>query len=873
MDTALSPAAVLAENEALALRCDAVSAAAAGTIAWLQDAAAVVKEAGPALQRDVRREALRARKLAQAARRPMCVAVFGPSQQGKSYLIASLARAGTTPTTIRFGDELRLFNRDINPDGGKESTGLVTRFTARKVTGLPGMPVVCRMLSETDIVKILANAFMEDFDRDTVQPLEPAAIDATLARLRGKAAPAAVGRLDGDAVYDLFEYFERYFLNHPCHLALKPGAWREMEALAPCLGTADRAALYGLLWNETPTFTAIALKLISALEQLDFPEEVCCPMQAVEPKVSSIIDVETMATLGKVDGDPVPVATRAGRQAQLPRVVLTALVAELQLQLDDKPFDFFDHTDLLDFPGARGREKYNAAKAEEVSREDLFLLLRRGKVAYLYQRYLAEQELTSMLLCLKPSNQEVRTVPAMVREWVDSTHGATPEARQGRDIALFLIYTMFDMEFEVKGGAADSVERWSTRLKTTIFEYLGLGHDWPAAWTPGRPFTNTFWLRNPEVVNEGLLDYDEARRELAFRNPVRMAELRGNFLANADVQKHFSNPAHAWDAGMALNDGGIGYIAQQLRPVCNPALKRQQVQAQLAGLSSRLVTRLEPYFVSDDKAAELAKRMAEARAVVGQLIACAQAQAFGRLLRGLQVQPDHLAELFRRQLLTAPAPIGAGLQRDIGMEEVFGDDVFGQEAMPEPARAAGPRDLAEMLATLAVETWLEGMDALAARTDVAESLRIDRNGMAMLVGQLAAGARRVGLTERIAGRIRAEAFTEAMAHRLLKPVMLAERAINDFVTWMDFDTMPEAARPRAGREQRPVFLRPPPPPGDMPALSETPLPYEARFYMDWARSFAQLVEDNIRGASGLGEHEALNKSLGQLLGQFRAAVG
>ena len=24
----------------------------------------------------------------------------------------------------------------------------------------------------------------------------------------------------------LFEYFERYFLNHPTHLALKPGAWR-----------------------------------------------------------------------------------------------------------------------------------------------------------------------------------------------------------------------------------------------------------------------------------------------------------------------------------------------------------------------------------------------------------------------------------------------------------------------------------------------------------------------------------------------------------------------------------------------------------------------------------------------------------------------
>ncbi|MFM7415442.1 MAG: virulence factor SrfC family protein, partial [Alphaproteobacteria bacterium] len=147
-----------AENEALAKSCDAVADAAHGAIEWIAQAGDVVREEGPALARDFRREGLCARKLANAARRPMCVSVFGPSQQGKSYLIASLARKEGKPTTIRFGEALRGFNRDINPDGGKESTGLVTRFTTRPVNGLPGMPVVCRMLSETDIVKIMANA-------------------------------------------------------------------------------------------------------------------------------------------------------------------------------------------------------------------------------------------------------------------------------------------------------------------------------------------------------------------------------------------------------------------------------------------------------------------------------------------------------------------------------------------------------------------------------------------------------------------------------------------------------------------------------------------------------------------------------------------
>lgn len=871
-----------AENEALAQRCDAVADTAQDAIEWLSQANDLVREEGPALARDFRRDGLRARKLANAARRPMCVSVFGPSQQGKSYLIASLARKEGKPTTIRFGDELRGFNRDINPDGGKESTGLVTRFTTRPVTGLPGMPVVCRMLSETDIVKIMANAFMEDFDRDTVVPLEGAVIEASIAKLRTKAAAAPVGRLNEDDIYDLFEYFERYFLNHPTHLALKPGAWREIESLAPRLAIADRVELYGLLWNNTPTMTATALKLIQALAQLDFPEEACCPLLAVEPKAQSIIDVETMSHLGRGDGDPVPVATRAGRRTELPRAVLTAVVAELQLQLEDKPFDFFDYTDLLDFPGARAREKYNAAKAEEVAQTDLFMLLRRGKVAYLYQRYLAEQELTSMLLCLKHSNQEVRTVPAMVRNWIDSTHGATPGARKGQDVALFLVLTMFDMEFEIKGGAEDNVERWSTRLKTTIFEFLGLGHDWPSEWVPGQPFNNTFWLRNPEVMNKGLLDYDGVGREIGFRDLERVGLLKANFLANLDVQKHFGNPERAWEAGMALNDGGIGYLSEKLRPVCNPALKRYQVQGQLGDLAKRMVGRIEGYHVSGDLDAELAKRRAEARLVGRQLLACAEAQAFGLLLRELQVQGETLAELFRRQQLAAaetPSAVTAPVGRKTTARELrnefealFQDDPT--PAAPVEEAEEGPRDQADLFAEAAVAEWLQNMHRFAARTDSPELFRMDREAIATLVAQLAAGARRLKLRENIASRMRTEAaYNESMANRLLKPVMIAERAINDFVTWMDFEKLPTEVRPKAGRDGRSIFIRPAAPLDDMPKLSETPMAYDAAFYVDWAVAFVRLVEDNVRGAGGATVDEKYNVRLGSLLSGLRKAAG
>jgi hypothetical protein len=871
---------VVPENEALAKACETVAETATAAIAWIGEAGDLVREEAPAMVRDFRREAIRARKLAAAARRPMCVSVFGPSQQGKSYLIASLARKDKNPAMIRFGEELRGFNRDINPDGGKESTGLVTRFSIRPIVGLPGMPVACRMLSQTDIVKIMANAFMEDFDRDTVVQLEPDVIDAALAKARGKAAAAPVDRLTEDDVYDLYEYFERYFRNHPCHVALKPGSWREIEALAPRLAVADRVELFGLLWNQTPTMTRVATKLVTALAALDHPAEAFAPMAALEPKAKSIIDVETMHGLDKDDGDRIPVATSEGRRAEIGRAVLTAIVAELQLQLADKPFDFFDHTDLLDFPGARSREKYNAARAEATAAENLFMLFRRGKVAYLYQRYLAEQELTSMLLCLKDSNQEVRSVPSMVKDWVDATHGATPQARQGQDTALFLVLTMFDKEFVTKGGVSgDTVEHWSIRFDTTIKQYLALDHDWPREWTPGKAFNNAFWLRNPEVFDKGLLDYDDARRELAFREPERLAKLRANFLQNADVQAHFADPGLAWDAAMKLNDGGIGLIAERLGPVCNPALKRRQVQAQLKDLAARLAQRLEPYHVSADLDAELQKRRAEARKAGRQLLACAEAQAFGLMLRALQVEPETLADLFRRQTLEGAsgpaavvAPVGARVAskslRD-DFEALFDGDPATPDSVPAPAET-GPRDTADLLASAAVVEWIEGMHRFAARADTPELFRIDHENAAVITAQLAAASRRLKLRETIAERMRMGAgYHERLTDRMIKPVMIAERAINDFVAWLGFDMKTEADRPKAGRDQHPVFKRGPAA-ETLPALSETPLAYDAAYYLDWATAFVRLVEDNVRESGGATVDIAANARLGQMLARLRS---
>lgn len=877
---AAAPQSLAPEDAALASRARAVAATAAEAIGWIEANAGRLKEDRARLARDLRRAAGRARKLAIAAERPMCVSVFGPSQAGKSYLISALARRGTEPVRAVFGTETRDFLEEINPAGGKESTGLVTRFTIRPQPSLPGLPVAVRLLSATDIVKILGNSFMEDFNRDQVAPLPVAARAELLAKLAARAAPAAQPGLSEDEVWDLQEYFSARFGGHPVFRELGADFWREAAALAPRLALADRAELFGLLWNGLPAFTEVARKLFEALGALGHAEDAFLPIEALVPREASVIDVATLGGLaGGAAHPPVQVGTQAGARATLERPVITALIAELRLAIADRPWDFFDHTDLLDFPGARSREVLSDPEAYTADRSRVTALFIRGKVAYLYQRYLAEQEITAMLLCLVSGNQEVRTLPGMVKEWIDETHGRSAAERARLPTSLFLVLTKFDLMFETKKGmeGVSDTARWSIAVETTLNAFLGLEFKWHADWHPGRPFDNVFWLRNPNLPNKGLMDYDESFRELAVRESERgrIGRLREGFLANEDVARHFADPPLKWDSAMRLNDGGISLLAERLAPVSNPALKRGQVAARLDELGQAMAARLEPYFHTGDLEAELKKRRDAARNASLRLLQhTVPAQRFGAMLREWTVAPDQLADLFYRVQLRPPpedglaAPIGAAVDGG-GLANEFLEALG--DAPPPAAVAAAPRDMAAQFADAAFAEWAERVQGFADGTEAESWFRLDKASAATLVAELLLAARRLDLRGALAQQIRADlAFVKGVNERLMRPAMLAADAIGGFVAAIGFDAWPEDRRPKAGREQRPIF-RPRAADEEAPALGPAAEAWDAAFTLDWVTGFVRLVEDNVRGTDADAVDVAANAALGRMLSTLKAA--
>jgi hypothetical protein len=847
---------------------------------WLDQNAERVRQEKAGLTKEFRRLSTQARRLEQAAQRPMCVGVFGPSQSGKSYLISALARKGMAPLLADFAGQTIDFIRDINPEGGRESTGLVTRFTLQPAAGAtPAAPVQMRLLTQTDLVKILGNTYYADCDHSEDELLTQAQLTELLEKLTPAAQPQPVDPLTVEDVFDLQTYFERYFKGQERVRLLRHGYWEQAAQLAPRLNIQERAKLFGVIWGGVDAFSQLYTRLYNGLRGLNFASDAYAGLEALLPRDQSIIDVQTLKGLGAGGGEALTLVGADGARVTLPRNEVTALIAELRIVISEQPWDFFQHTDLLDFPGARSRELIKDLPAFLETGDALRSLFLRGKVAYLFERYCAEQELTSMLLCIGPSNQEVKSLPEMVYEWISTTHGTTPEQRAQQPNALFLVLTKFDMEFEEKAGERSPESRWITRLESSLLNFFGKQHEWPRQWDTQGPFRNSFWLRNPNFKAKNIFDYDEEGREIGVRpgERKRIALFKEAFLKDKVASAHFADPEQAWEAGFALNDGGISYLAEHLRPLCNPELKHQQLAGQVTRLREQMVERISHYYVSDNPELEIEKRRTAAQQVAGNLIDCAGEQRFGELMRALQADGSELEDIYYRietrlpdekQAIGAPT-IGAAVNT-AQMKVLLG---LGGDAAADAA-AAPRKDDAALFAREAVAEWMRDLHDLSGNKSLCEYYRVPESSMSDFIKELIAGAQRLKLEERIEALVRqVTGFRMKFEQIVALPARLTANLLNNYVDFLGYDALAPEQRPTLALESGPRPLFPPRTvPRGGPQLGEQQSTYDQDYYTDWIRAFLDLVERNARNRAGRDIDLAANQRLGDLLTRLRSAA-
>lgn len=871
------------EDQRLVGQCEAGLAALERADEWIRANPHTVGSSGEALLRESKRLARALRREAATAARKMCVGVFGPSQSGKSYLISALAQDRDGSLLAALGDESADFIRDINPAGGKESTGLVTRFTLTPNDAPAAFPVRLRLLSELDIVKILTNTYYADCRR--LAPPDGEAIAARLEALARKISPDAPWRapFDEDDMADLKDYVTGNFRADAVVQKLETLYWPKAIRLAGRLAPEDRAALFELLWDEAKPFTGLYLRLRAVLDALGHPDEAFCGKEALLPRERSIIDVDTLRGLGEDEEDTLEMVTRGGAAARVGRAEAAALTAELAIAMRHKPDDFFEHTNLLDFPGYRSRLKTEDVDRELQKPDQLRQFFLRGKVAYLFERYKADLELTSMLLCIGPSNQEVQDLPAVINEWVSDAAGKTPELREGRRTTLFLVLTKFDMEFEKKKGAMDDESRWSNRLRASLLDFFGKQHDWPERWTPERAFDNVFWLRNPKFRWEAVIAFD-GERESGIRpeQEAYVEDMKAKFLNTPEVRRHFADPEAAWDAAFALNDGGVAFLRRHLRPVCDPAIKRRQVADRVADNLRPFVEHLRRFHRVDDKAALRERQRGIGMRLARVLALAAQNQRFGELLRAMLVH-DHdvyglsyeVEDRLSRQAPLARASMGSAASAEDIMADLFGD--MSPPSMPETEPdESGPLDEAAAFAELVVGFWIERLNALASDATLQRYFGLNSDDFGQLTHELIQGMSRLGLEKAMAQAVReVSGYRNLRRDRLVwRQASTAAYCVNAFVDWLGFNPalVPESGRViRLAGRTRTLFAQRPDPEG-YPALAAEPLPFDKQYYTDWLAALVHLIEGNADYEDGRIFDPEQNARLGELIDTLNPAA-
>ncbi len=630
-----------------------------------------------------------AESITKVSQHPMTLGVFGESQSGKSYLVNELARGDNEHLSIILGNTTVDFLEKINPPGGRESTSLVTRFSRIEHDAPDAeFPIGIGLLSQTDLLKIMVNGFAyECADGQTM--VDSSEFQQSLEDLSSKPdAPECLL-----STYDVYEV-ESYIVNElarPYFTSLSElGFWDSFREVILRKSFDIQVDYLSWLWARTGAATNLYKKLADSVRKLN-SENLWVEIAGLLPRNMSILDVENLKKyLRSFEDDTIRVMTPDGRKASVSRSLLCALTGELMLQTPkEKSAPFMEFCDILDFPGARSRgAAYSAEQLDAApkSPEDIDFLAEvflRGKIAYLFDKYVEIRDINALALCCPPGNPTALSLPQLMSKWIRLTHGSTPTERQNKPVCLYAVFTKFDDTLVKKEGDKDpsSPVRWESRLESGFEKAFGkVGRssleNWTVKWDVRGPFANCFWIRNPNV-DQVIFDKKDDSEVLREGYDQWLDSLKPHYLSNPYVKAHFADVERSWREVTTACSTGVQYLIESLGAGLHPDQKSSMLNENLERIFENIDKLTSPFRVDnvsvenarlegEQRAKELDEREYEAP-VFGQIV-----QRF--LIREKQVEMA-FDEAYKRAIVqpgpTSPdgysqhqaSPVGGGLRR------------------------------------------------------------------------------------------------------------------------------------------------------------------------------------------------------------------
>jgi hypothetical protein len=555
------------------------------------------------------------------------MALFGASQVGKSYLIKNLLSTEKRAFEIQNGNEAYDFLQRINPAGGKESTGLVTRFTVQQEVKYPNFPLKVRLLSAKDILIVILDAFFLDLKKIT-SFISKRDLEAHIKRYELQEGSPKQEVLTEFDILEIKDYFDNHLSKHTILFEglVETRFFQRISKLIAQFDYTQWSAIFEVLWNKNEHLTRIFNSIIEKLHCLDYATEAYLQFNTVLRDEGAILDVERIKLLDKVHKDTV-VKTNTGKEVSIDLNYLSVLIMELIFSIPEaliqtKPF--LENSDLLDFPGARTRL---AIEEDGIANEDnQKQMLIRGKVSYLFNKYSDDYSINNLLFCNNDKQLEINELSYLLFNWIAKNIGDTQEKRtlalaNAPVPPLFVIYTFFNEQLYYKDGADNNYlqdytnlnHKWIARFNA-IFEgeIVTKSRNWHTHWSNQSPYFKNMYLLRDFNYSKHTFDGFEANKEETNLRAERvdfMNALRKSFIEFDFVQKHFESPERSWDAAAKVNADGSGLIVENLAKVSNNLIKINHYIAILNQTIESLKNTLVKYVHTDDITLMRAKNM------------------------------------------------------------------------------------------------------------------------------------------------------------------------------------------------------------------------------------------------------------------------
>jgi hypothetical protein len=598
-------------------------------------------------------ELTRLRRLASnlysSAKVPVAAAVYGPSQVGKSLFVGRVLVPSSDDYSPLGRDEQNgepayfqhlSFDNDLNPQSGSnEATALVTRFTTKDriaESPAPEYPVMVRALTRAQWLRVLARGFSVE----CVSANHTWTQDQLESLFEETARRYGATKVDRRWRMDLLDAYAYMHNSDRRGFQSKEAVVNGLLSRYPLSEDGYIAIGANLFWDNWGSLTQLFMRIndfLATLTSDDRDPAILTHWAGVrfllDSQRNKVHERRASRCFKRVDWEDFRLAEKNGWHVlqyhpgagggnedleTIQAAMLELVVPILPHRLSEDWRKVIEQIDILDVPGMRaGRQ--GAEQGKRISADTLdeqMEIVKRGKVAYLFERYTEELQIQTLLLLARGGNLEVTAqMKFHVDKWGRARYGddVWPEKVKDKLPALFLGVTGIDEEFRNRDEFA-MPGLYETRL-SQLADALGpVMTDFGGK---GKPFTNVYPIRYP-----GTWDADAEQQD---KEGVEKWQHAGVAFERAElVQRHVSLPSEKWSAAMRDDDGCMSLISSGWRDVTTAERKQDQLEQRVRETFSRLMQLGSGWAIDPDSNVDREKRISCAERVMDWLLSDSQ---------------------------------------------------------------------------------------------------------------------------------------------------------------------------------------------------------------------------------------------------------